>query len=141
MHKTRAVPIGNVPVRWSWGLPWIRSYGYGFTDEVVENVIAHYPFTGRCIRERGLESLDFEHGERVEVELAVYDYAGNAAAPVTETIEWPIGGIQIPSPKTSLKRLRGPLAVPFRLVRINGIRGGWRPTGEDIARVVRCAML
>ena len=63
---------------------------YGFTNEVVENVIAYYPFTGRCIGERGLESLDFERGEQVEVELTVYDYAGNAAAPVTETIEWPI---------------------------------------------------
>lgn len=63
---------------------------YGFTNEAVENVIAYYPFMGRCIGERGLESLDFEHGERVEVELTVYDYAGNAAAPVTQTIEWPI---------------------------------------------------
>ena len=63
---------------------------YGFTNEVVENVIAYYPFMGRCIGERGLESLDFERGERVEVELTVYDYAGNAAEPVTETIEWPI---------------------------------------------------
>ena len=63
---------------------------YGFTNEAVENVISYFPFMGRCIGEKGLETLDFERGERVEVELTVYDYAGNAAAPVTQTIEWPI---------------------------------------------------
>jgi MYXO-CTERM domain-containing protein len=63
---------------------------YGYTNEVVENVIAYYPFTGWCIGERGLESLGFDLGELVEVELTVYDYAGNAALPVVDSIEWPI---------------------------------------------------
>ena len=66
------------------------STSYGFTNEVVQNVIGYYPFTGWCVGDRGLESLDFETGERVAVELTVLDYACNAAPPITQEIAWPI---------------------------------------------------
>lgn len=63
---------------------------YGLTGPGLENVIAYYPFTGWCIGERGLESLEFEFDEQVEFELTVYDYAGNAAQPRRQVLGWPI---------------------------------------------------
>ena len=63
---------------------------YGTTGGSVRNVIAYYPFTGWCVGDRGLESLEFELGERVAVEMTVFDYACNGAPPVTQEIEWPI---------------------------------------------------
>ena len=49
------------------------------------------PFMGDCITDTGLESLGWEPGEPVTVTMTVYDHAGNAAEPVVQTIEWPIG--------------------------------------------------
>ena len=43
-----------------------------------------------CLTNEGLETLPFQYGEDVEVTMVVYDYAGNASAPVRQTIEWPI---------------------------------------------------
>ena len=73
----------------------------------------YYPFAGWCVGDRGLESLEFERGERVSVEMTVFDYACNEAPPVTQEIEWPIEGGDGCSAGTSG---RMPIGVPVAIV-------------------------
>ncbi|MGB5810606.1 MAG: hypothetical protein WBG86_08760 [Polyangiales bacterium] len=63
---------------------------FGFTNTVNKIVVARAPYLGDCITDIGLESFDFAFGEDVEVTMVVYDYAGNASEPVSQTIKWPI---------------------------------------------------
>ena len=63
---------------------------YGGTDASNINLISRDPFLGQCYGTEGLETLDFELGESVDISLTLYDYSGNAGRTVTQTIEWPI---------------------------------------------------
>ena len=63
---------------------------FGGTDAVNINLISRDPYLGQCFGSKGLETLNIAFGESVEISITLYDFSGNRAETVTQTIEWPI---------------------------------------------------
>ena len=79
-----------VEIRSETNKVYLYSSTFGFTNDANFNLISRLPFLGQCIGREGLETLDFERGETVEISITLYDYSLNAGRTVSQTLEWPL---------------------------------------------------